>query len=771
MRIAAVLGLAVLAAAAGDLPEGAVRRFGSDSGAHPDVIADAAFSPDGSLAVSVDEVGGFRVWDLPSLRLRTSRELGNEGRWVAVSPSGNLAAVGQLNGVHLFSLPDGRPAGRMFGPPPELIAGAFSRDGRRFAAADEECGVHVWDVEKRSYETGVSLAHAADIEQLLWSAEGIVTRDSDGMLQVLSGEDLAEVRRIETGISLVPGCALSPDGKRIAVAEDEAGVRVWDLGTGEEGEALAPEGMDIAEGLSWSRDGERLAWASYDNEACVWEIREGSLASRSAMDRASPPRFSPDGATLLCGIGAHRLFSMKADGSGRTGEAAGHSGPVRSLVFDEGGRALLSGGDDGEVWRWDLGNGASRRLFRSGPAVWGIGRVAGQDRILLCSTAGGISAWSLSRAAREFLSAERVGYLTDTAWAPDAGLLFIFGQNGHCESWSAERTEPVMQLDVAVKVTGRSAVRQDGRLLALSSAGAVTFYDARSQRALAAVAAQDHEITAMALSGDGAWLACAGSDGFLALVELASGTAVPCGIVIPDIQRIAFAGNRMVVMTADRLHAVPLSTLAEDPSPFQLPSFPTSLTVTEEANLAATGLSDGLIVVWPLPDVAGPGEEPAPEALATALEGDADEARKAVFGCRGAGPRVVAALDAALKSPPPVPEGTDELVARLEAERPEDRESAQEALFAAGPETEPALRTALPSASAEARGRIEVLLAVFELSPVKSAVLLRRWRAIRALESCGSEEAARVLRKVASQSPYERERGDARGALRRLGVK
>lgn len=768
MRTAAVLLLAVIAASAGDLPEGAVRRFGSDSGAHPAIVTDAAFTPDGSLVVSVDEDGGFRIWDYPALRLRTAHELGNEGRWVAVNPAGTLAAVGQLNGVRLFTLPDGRPAGRMFGPPPELVAGAFSPDGGRFAAADEENGVHVWDVEKRSYEAGVEEPIGDEIERILWSAEGIVVQDADGIVQVLSGQDLAGVRRIETGIGIVSGWALSPDGKSLAVAEDEAGVRVWHLATGQEGVALAPEGMDIAEGLAWSRDGARLAWSSYDNEACVWDIKEGSLVSRSSMDRSCPPLFSPDGTALVCGVGAHRLFAMKTDGSGRPGDAAGHSGPVRSILFEGNGRTLLSGGDDGEVWAWELGNSPSRRLFQSGPAVWGLGRVAGQDRVLLCSTAGGISSWNITRGAREYLSAERVGYLTDTAWAPDAGLLFIFGQNGHCESWSAGRNEPVMQLDVAVKVTGRAAVRRDGRLLALSSAGAVTFFDARSQRALSTVAAQNHEITAMALSGDGAWLACAGQDGFLALVEIASGAVIPCGIVIPDVQRVAFAGGRLVVMSADRLHLVPLSTLAEDPAPLRLPTFPTALAVSGDAGLAATGHSDGLILVWSLQEEPGPAEDVPADGLVKALEGDADEARKAIFGCRRAGPPAVAALEEGLRTPPPVPEGTDGLVACLEADRPEDREAAQDALFEAGPETEPALRAALPSASAEARGRIEVLLAAFELSPLKSSVLLRRWRVLRALDACGSADAARVLRKVAAQSPYERERRDAEAVLRRM---
>ncbi|MCC6738804.1 MAG: WD40 repeat domain-containing protein [Planctomycetia bacterium] len=768
MRTAAVLCLAVLAAAAGDLPEGAVRGFGSGSGAHPAAVADAEFSPDGTLVVSVDEDGGLRIWDYPALRLRVSRELGEEGLWVAVNPAGTLVAVGRLNGVHLYTLPEGRPAGRMFGPPPGLVAGAFSRDGRRFAAADEECGLHVWDVEKRSYEAGVDLSQGGEIERVLWSAEGVVAQDSDGSLGVFSGEDLSEVRRIETGIGFVSGCALSPDGKRLAVAEDAAGVRVWDLATGQEGEALAPEGMDIAEGLVWSRDGARLAWSSYDNEACVWAIREGSLESRSPMDRACPPRFSTDGATLLCGVGGHRLFSTKTDGSGRAGDVSGHSGPVRSLIFEENGRSLLSGGEDGEVWAWELGTGPSRRLFRSGPAVWGLGRVAGQNRVLLCSTAGGVAAWNVSRGTREFLSAERLGYLADTAWAPEAGLLFIMGQNGHCESWRAGLAEPVMQLDVAVKGAGRVAVRRDGSLLALSCGGTVMLYDARSQRVLASVAAQHHEITAMALSGDGAWLACAGQDGLLALVELASGSAVPSGIVLPDIQRIAFAGSRLVVMTDDSLHVIPLATLAEDPSPLHLPSFPTALAVSGEAGLVATGQSDGLILVWPVPEDAAAAANAPPEALVKSLEGDPDDAREAIFACRGSGPATVAALEELLRSLPPVPQGTDALVASLEAEEPADREAAQEALLESGPGTEPALRTALPSATAEARGRIEVLLAWFELTPTRSPAVLRRLRAICALEACGSAEAANVLRRLASKSPYERERRDAEAALRRM---
>ncbi|MEK7468523.1 MAG: WD40 repeat domain-containing protein [Planctomycetota bacterium] len=778
MRIARALFALSLAAAVSRaedpsaLPEGALRRLGSPDGAHGSDIVDAAFTPDGKTIVSLDDDGGVRAWDVPSLRRRFDIDLEEVGIFLSISPDGSLFAVAQRNGVFLFALPGGKPSGRLYGPPPDLVAGTFSPDGKRFAAADDEGGLHQWMVETRSYDQGqLELLNGQDILGVTWSGDRIVAWDDEGQVTVLAGANLAEILTIQTDANDTNGGALSPDGKRLALGTDEGGVRVWNLESGEEADPLVPESSELASGISWSRDGGRLAWTNYQAELCVWSVPDQKVVARSPVRSEGRPVFSPDGAWLLSGIEGCRLVVLRADGATRASASEGHDGAVRALEFDSTGRTLWSAGADGNLWIWDVATGASRRIVENGAPISHIGVIDKGARFLLCTPQGGFSLWDASSGKRLKSSDDRMGFLTGGTWAPGAGTMFAMGQNGHGELWDAGLAGPILSVDVAVHPGAQAAMSPDGRLLAITSSSSLKIFATRTGLGEEPLSAFCTDQLVLAFSPDGSTLASADAVGTVLLTELGGGQ-VSVGRSQGNLLHLAFAGPAWLVAAGDHLHFMDLTRKEEDIPTIALPSMASALSVSRDGRFVATGFRDGTILIWKAP-ATDSSDEPAPDAagLWDILGGESGPVREAILSCAAAGPEAVRALAAGLATPVPVPEGVRDLLPRLTSEQAEERDATEAALREAGPEAEPALREALHEASAEMRGRLEAILAACELPPRNSSALLRRSRAIRALERCGSAEALAVLRKISQSSPYARERSEAEGASKRLAVR
>src|SRR5262249_8736757 len=106
---------------------------------------------------------------------------------------------------------------------------AFSRDGRRIAAASEDGGVTVWYVE--------------------------------------SGKEALTFRGHKTGVLSV---AFSPDGRRIASSGDDLTVKLWDANTAQEALTLRGHTETIWQ-VAFNPKGNLLASASRDRTVRIWD--------------------------------------------------------------------------------------------------------------------------------------------------------------------------------------------------------------------------------------------------------------------------------------------------------------------------------------------------------------------------------------------------------------------------------------------------------------------------------------------------------------------
>jgi WD40 repeat protein len=333
-----------------------------------------AFSPDGRTLASgggdhLDVFGGVGVvqlWDLATGKpvgappIRTTESIFA----LAVSADGKLLAYGDQNTIRLWNPRSRSAAGApMTGHTKVVSELAISRDRRTIVSSGQDRTIRLWDVgtrRQRGKPVGSgSFALSPDGKML-----AIGRYSTMQFLDPVTGADIRP-RAVGDGLDLV---AFSADG-RLLVTAGSGGIRIWDPATGRE--AGQPLGLPTGAGeakpaevksVEVSPDGTRIAVADELGLVTLWDVAARRVsASLKAPTSVPDMAFSPDGHLLVTASGDS---TIGADGTIRlwdaeTGTAlgaplVGHTETAYNVVFAGGGDLLMSSGGDNTVRTWDL---------------------------------------------------------------------------------------------------------------------------------------------------------------------------------------------------------------------------------------------------------------------------------------------------------------------------------------------------------------------------------------------------------------------------------
>ncbi len=290
-----------------------------------------ARSPDGKLLASIGADEVVHLWDLTSFQeLRTLA--GHDKRYprmplltsVAFSPDGKTIASGDGATIYLWDAGTGKERGRLQGHRgPVHFVGFFGP--QRLASAGWDHTVRLWDLA-----TGKEL---------------LTREDSGGAIKEL---------------------AFAPDWRFVATADENALVRLWDVGTARTVRRFQPVPKQPAwiTALTYAPDGETVAGVVND-AVYLWEARTGTVRRfrpDAARDRVTCLAFAPDGKTLVTG-GWDKLVRVWDLATAQELHCfSGHPGGVYHVAYSPDGKqiASLSGHDSGEessIRLWDAATG------------------------------------------------------------------------------------------------------------------------------------------------------------------------------------------------------------------------------------------------------------------------------------------------------------------------------------------------------------------------------------------------------------------------------
>lgn len=486
----------------------------------------------------------------------------NSAMWPrAFSDDGAIVAtVDNEGGIHLFEstsggeLPVRFPAFPFDGLSDDPVTLAFSHDGRRLAVSTTLDSSILYAIEGmvlNALPPGNHVSFGAD--------DRLITLASGNQVFVIDGADPDSVvatlccHRLD-----VLEARLTPSGERL-VALTGFEFTIWEI-AGESAIVTAPLGQAGAV----SEDGSRVLTSTAENVLQVWNTETGAIEKEFSLE--VPPRIATiaaNGERIAYTDGVTSAVLDVETGATLLTFAPALKNEVNDdftflLTFDPTGSALLVGTSNdfqrvsGTISIWDVDN---RSVIRQLPmenednvdALLSVGL----DRFVTWGSAGPTELWNLLREGpssdRDWTTAlpmpahdiglagdnrgiaatrgEPIGIELTTgataaassppdhiaAVSPDGSHVLGRGPGGVVSVHVTGETAP--DWSVAVGEPSALAIDDEGTHLATATGRELTLWDPQGAEPIVVNASSP--ISALSLSGDGAWLATADNDGFL----------------------------------------------------------------------------------------------------------------------------------------------------------------------------------------------------------------------------------------------------------------
>lgn len=246
---------------------------------------------------------------------------------------------------------------------------SFARDGKMIATGGLDGSVGVWSLNPR--KRLASLEHPAAVRSLSFDDTGqmLVTHAEDGKLRVWQWQTSTIATTIESEVSPIPACQVSPDGQLIAAGASDGNafpLKIWNLRTGMQLQTLNRQNhTGPIQCLHWSPDGRRIVTGSSDRSVRIWDLGTSKLHFR--FDGHHHPvravAWSPDGKRIASAgedMEVYVLDAMTGEQLDVFGHKGGEAASVRSLAWSPDNKKLICAIENGLLDKIDFENRATR---------------------------------------------------------------------------------------------------------------------------------------------------------------------------------------------------------------------------------------------------------------------------------------------------------------------------------------------------------------------------------------------------------------------------
>ncbi len=335
--------------------DGSTYQSGNPISAHISQISEIAWRPDGlQIATTSGNVANsdntVRVWDADTGQiLNNIQEHTGDMASVDWNTDGSQIGTNDLNGIiRTWNALDGVLVS-------QLSAHSFTIDWNsewtRLLLAGDNDDIAVWNIAGNQVELTYE-EHNNVIQTLAWSPDGsrVASADQNTIVHIWNPSSGALIAPFEdTALTL----AWSPDGTQIATGNFEGEINIWSGTTGDFVRTLTGHSNRIR-AIAWSPDGNFIASGSVDNTIRIWNVNSGNTLHTLTGHTGAilSVAWSPDGTILASGSADTEIRLWDASIGSWLNTLSGHASPVTSLSWSPDGTRLASASLDGTVRIW-----------------------------------------------------------------------------------------------------------------------------------------------------------------------------------------------------------------------------------------------------------------------------------------------------------------------------------------------------------------------------------------------------------------------------------
>jgi len=287
--------------------------------------------------------------------------------------------------------------------------------------------------------------------------------------------------------------------------------------------------------LVFSRDRSLLASAGGDSDGRLWEIssnpRERSRFGEG-MTRISALAFSPNGRTLVAGSGTLdgriKLLDITEKLPREIVTLRGPRGAVNTIAVSPDSKRLAAGGEDRTLRVWDAGpnfrEDATTQLLGHTGTIRAIAFAPDSQSVATASADASVRVWTLSR----IRSSQRAVFphsceVKHLVWSADGKQILTGDQAGIVRLWDAVAVKSTARYEFAKPISNLRllALTPDYRTLISVSDFVVTNWDVQTGLPLREWHLPAVELTGVALTEDGRYLATGRADGVISIFRVA----------------------------------------------------------------------------------------------------------------------------------------------------------------------------------------------------------------------------------------------------------